>query len=245
MMPPSMVMLALKLVVGVGCGSPTRGEQLDPCRVIGHQLERRLAAAELDRGRVSGLFDAVWNSADLAIALSELTGTHDAAMSLGASCLAPDPPHECWRGDQPWSPSTLDDLFTRTHRLTDGFFDHGPCASEQRHDAPVLCRRMGRDLGRTLSNPDMPEILDAWAGDAPSAQLSWLQLGAQEHVGRWRALLDYADDLVEVCVPENARAACTDLARRSASAHPRVIVAALQQLAGAFRYGTPCRPLAP
>jgi hypothetical protein len=72
--------------------------------------------------------------------------------------------------------------------------------------------------------------------------LSWLQLGAQERVGTWRAYLDYADDLVEVCVPENARAACTDLARRSASEHPRVIVEGLRTLAGAFRYGTPCRP---
>src|SRR5690606_5563386 len=99
--------------------------------------------------------------------------------------------------------------------------------------ASELCERFGRQLEVHANLYDIPDVLEAWVGEDPPNELSRTQRDALEQVSEWRAMLDYAGELVPICAPPSARGACAELARRSNAAPPKAVVDGMKQLSKA------------
>ncbi|HUQ08645.1 MAG TPA: hypothetical protein VM261_39405 [Kofleriaceae bacterium] len=105
-----------------------------------------------------------------------------------------------------------------------------------------LCRRMGQQLEMHASTIEIPGVLEAWAGDVPSGELTLPQRRAHERVSEWRAMMDYARELVPVCTSPKARASCDALTKDASTAPPSALLKNIATVGKAFQSGTECRP---
>ncbi len=233
----SLVCLAL---VTVACEASKGELRRGPCEIMAEHIRRRVTASEADRARILAGVEAATSAASYALAESDLRATHSAAFRLGGRCLTPRITVECLVGAPPRSSADVETLYARPRTLADGFAGRGPCANTERHAVSELCKRFGQQLQMEASTTEIPQVIDMWAGDNPDDDLTSSQRSAQDRVSEWRAFLDYARELVPVCVAQRARATCTDVGGRVTTAPPREILDGMIRLGRAFERGTDC-----